>query len=101
MTLTVYYFTSTGSLCYSELGTLIKMSGGEYAYIKEALGSIPAFLFAWTSVIVIRTSSIAIISLTFAEYTTSFFPYCGKPEVPIKLVAAIAISKYAFWYTLE
>ena len=70
------------------------MSGGEYAYIKEALGAIPAFLFAWTSVIVIRTSSIAIICLTFAEYATSFFPYCGSPEIPIKIVAAIAISKF-------
>ena len=85
--------THKGALCYSELGTLVKMSGGEYAYIKEALGSIPAFLFAWTSVIVIRTSSIAIICLTFAEYTTSFFSYCGTPEIPVKVVAAIAISK--------
>lgn len=96
-----------GALCYSELGLLVKMSGGEYAYIKEALGAIPAFLFAWTSVIVIRTSSIAIICLTFAEYATSFFPYCGSPEIPIKIVAAIAIitlmllNCYSVWLSAK
>jgi len=80
-----------GGLCYCELGTLVKKSGGEYAYIKEAFGSVPAFLFAWTSNFFIRTSSIAIISLTFAEYTTDLFPYCGKAELPTKIVAALVI----------
>ncbi|XP_052715931.1 b(0,+)-type amino acid transporter 1-like [Crassostrea angulata] len=80
-----------GSLSYAELGTVIRKSGGEYSYIKEALGDIPAFLFAWTSVIVVRTSSMGIICLTFGEYMATFFPYCGSPIIPIKLVAALAI----------
>ncbi|XP_052229246.1 b(0,+)-type amino acid transporter 1-like isoform X1 [Dreissena polymorpha] len=80
-----------GALTYSELGTLVRKSGGEYAYILEAFGQVPAFLFAWTSVIVIRPSSIAIICLTFSEYLTTFFPYCGSPEVVPKVIAAVAI----------
>ncbi|KAK3086047.1 hypothetical protein FSP39_012620, partial [Pinctada imbricata] len=80
-----------GALCYSEIGTLIKRSGGEYAYIREAYGNVLAFLYAWTSVIVIRTSSMAIICLTFGEYMTTFFPYCGAPQIPKKLVAAVAL----------
>ncbi|XP_071092211.1 b(0,+)-type amino acid transporter 1-like [Haliotis cracherodii] len=80
-----------GALCYSELGTLIRLSGGEYAYIRAALGNIPAFLFSWTSIIVIRTSSLAIITLTFAQYVGSLFAMCGQPEIPTKIVAAIAI----------
>ena len=83
-----------GSLSYAELGTVIRKSGGEYSYIKEALGDIPAFLFAWTSVIVVRTSSMGIICLTFGEYMATFFPYCGSPVIPIKLVAALAIGKF-------
>ncbi|KAL4234014.1 b(0 +)-type amino acid transporter 1 [Mactra antiquata] len=80
-----------GSLCYSELGTLVKQSGGEYAYLNEAFGPIVAFLYAWNSIIVIRPSSIAIICLTFAEYVESFFPSCGTPQIPMKIVAAAAI----------
>ncbi|XP_064598688.1 LOW QUALITY PROTEIN: b(0,+)-type amino acid transporter 1-like [Liolophura sinensis] len=85
-----------GALCYAELGTMITKSGGEFVYIGEALGTIPAFLFAWTSVIVIRTSSIAIICLSFAQYVvTPLFDECGPPTIVIKLLAAVAILTIA------
>ena len=68
-------------------------SGGEYAYIDTAMGRILSFLFAWTKVIVLTPSSVAIITLTFAQYVVTFFPYCGVPSVPLKIIAAAAIGK--------
>ncbi|XP_068697024.1 b(0,+)-type amino acid transporter 1-like [Montipora foliosa] len=77
-----------GSLCYAELGTFIKKSGGEYAYLMEAFGRIPAFLFTWTSVLIIRPASGAIIALTFAEYVSKpFYPDCEAPTYLVKLLA--------------
>lgn len=77
-----------GSLCYAELGTFIKKSGGEYAYLMDAFGRIPAFLFAWTSVLIIRPASGAIIALTFAEYVAKpFYPDCEAPTHLVKLLA--------------
>lgn len=86
-----------GALSYLELGLAIPKSGAEYAYLRGAFGPLPAFLFAWTTVLVNKPSALAIILLTFASYVIeAIFPGCSsKPEmVPLtKLLAASAIGK--------
>ena len=73
-------------------------SGGEYSYLLEAFGPVPAFLYAWTSILIIKPSSFAIILLAFAAYIIEpFFPGCGDREdlVPLlKLLAAAAIGEF-------
>lgn len=101
---------STGALCYCELGTLVPKSGGEYAYLKEAFGplgvfgELPAFLFAWTYTLIIKPSIVSIISLIFGTYVVeSFFGDCADDfaPIPIKLFAALSISKYTILLLLR
>ncbi|XP_033012535.1 b(0,+)-type amino acid transporter 1-like [Lacerta agilis] len=81
-----------GALCFSELGTMITKSGGDYSYLMEAFGPIPAFLFSWACLFVIMPSSFAIICLSFAEYTAApFYPGCDPPTVVIKCLATAAL----------
>ncbi|NXI70830.1 S7A13 protein, partial [Anseranas semipalmata] len=76
-----------GSLCYAELGTALPFSGGEYSHIKRGLGSLPAFVFIWTSVFT-KPASNAARALLFAEYATQpFYSICPAPEVLKKCVA--------------
>uniref|UniRef100_A0A8C2WS12 b(0,+)-type amino acid transporter 1 n=1 Tax=Cyclopterus lumpus TaxID=8103 RepID=A0A8C2WS12_CYCLU len=81
-----------GALCYAELGTMITKSGGEYSYLTEAFGPLLAYLYSWTTVMVLKPSSFAIITLSFAEYAANpFYPGCTPPLVVIKCLAAVAI----------
>ncbi|XP_034044228.1 b(0,+)-type amino acid transporter 1 [Thalassophryne amazonica] len=81
-----------GALCYAELGTMITKSGAEYYYLMEAFGSVVAYLYAWTTIMVLKPSSFAIITLSFAQYAaTPFYPGCTPPLVVTKCLAAAAI----------
>uniref|UniRef100_A0A8W8JY48 B(0,+)-type amino acid transporter 1 n=1 Tax=Magallana gigas TaxID=29159 RepID=A0A8W8JY48_MAGGI len=90
-----------GALSYAELGTLISKSGAEYHYLMAALGRVVAFLFAWTKVIILTPSSLAIICLTFAEYVMSLMEFCGEPQIPKKMIAALAIITLAIVNSLD
>ncbi|XP_076338073.1 large neutral amino acids transporter small subunit 2-like isoform X2 [Tachypleus tridentatus] len=86
-----------GALCYAELGTAIPKSGGDYAYIYEAFGPLPAFLFLWVAVLIIMPVGSAIAALTFANYILEpFFPDCAPPPNGVRLIAAVVICLLLF-----
>ncbi|KAK3701454.1 hypothetical protein QZH41_004059 [Actinostola sp. cb2023] len=81
-----------GCLCYAELGAYVTKSGAEYAYLLQAFGRIPAYLFAWTSILIIRPASGAIIALIFGEYVAKpFFPDCTPPSSAVKILACVCL----------
>ena len=55
---------------------MIPKSGGEYSILLEAFGPIPAYLFAWTATVILKPSSLALLSITFARYALT--PAYGK-----------------------
>uniref|UniRef100_A0A1B6ECK9 Amino acid permease/ SLC12A domain-containing protein n=1 Tax=Clastoptera arizonana TaxID=38151 RepID=A0A1B6ECK9_9HEMI len=88
------FLSMIGALCYAELGTSIPKSGGDYAYIFEAFGPVPAFLYLWAAMLIFVPSTNAIMGLTFAKYVIQpFFPACALPDVSVRFIAAVVISK--------
>lgn len=87
----------SASLCYVELGTMIPKSGGDYTYIKEGFGEIPAFLFTFVYTFITRPSGAAIVVTTFGEYISEPFLEVGCKEeskaVVVKLLAALCLGK--------
>jgi basic amino acid/polyamine antiporter, APA family len=77
-----------GALTYAELAAALPRSGGVFAYILEAFGPLPAFLFGWSELAVIRASALGAISTIFAEYLGYFVRL--TPE-QVRWVAAVAI----------
>jgi APA family basic amino acid/polyamine antiporter len=48
-----------GAMTYSELGAMKPEAGGEYIYIRDAYGPLPAFLYAWTWFAIAKPASVA------------------------------------------
>ncbi|XP_045783740.1 Y+L amino acid transporter 2-like isoform X1 [Maniola jurtina] len=86
-----------GALSYAELGTTLAQSGGDYHYINEAYGSLPAFLYLWDANLVFVPSTNAIMSLTFASNILQpIFPNCTIDPLCRKLIAAVTICFLTF-----
>ena len=62
-----------GALVYADLGTTIQESDGEYTYLKKAFGPIPSFMFAWSSILVLRPASLSAICLACGQYIVEPF----------------------------
>src|SRR6185437_13790763 len=61
-----------GALTLAELAGALPRSGGIFAYILESFGPLPAFLFGWTELTVIRASALGATAIIFAEYVSYF-----------------------------
>jgi basic amino acid/polyamine antiporter, APA family len=77
-----------GALTLAELAGALPRSGGVFAYILEAFGPLPAFLFGWSELTVIRASALGAIATIFAEYLGHFVRL--KP-MEVRWVAAGAV----------
>lgn len=74
-------------------GTCIPKSGGDYAYINEAFGDLPSFLYIWDATVIFVPATNAIMALTFASYVLQpfFAAECAVPKLSLQLLAAATI----------
>ena len=69
----VAFFIVIGTLIYSELGTRLPTTGGEYVYLTTCYGPFVGFMFGWSQLFIIRTSAAAGLSIIAADYVGYFF----------------------------
>ena len=65
------FLTIVGALSYGELAAMMPRAGGQYVYLREALGPLWGFLYGWTLFLVIQTGTIAAVGVAFGK----FLPY--------------------------
>jgi basic amino acid/polyamine antiporter, APA family len=76
-----------GASAYSELAVLRPQAGGEYVYLREAFGSLPAFLSGWTSFVAGFSGAIAAGAVGLAAYLSHYVPLAGdtRPLLSVSL----------------
>lgn len=56
------------SFVYAELAARRPEVGGQYAYLRDAYGPMPAFLYGWSLLLVIQSGGMAAVAITFSRY---------------------------------
>jgi basic amino acid/polyamine antiporter, APA family len=88
-------FALCGALTLAELSGELPATGGMYVFIREGWGRLPAFLFGWAELVLIRAASLGAISTTFSEYflrVLGFDPSVAPYSDWVHYVAAVAIA---------
>jgi basic amino acid/polyamine antiporter, APA family len=80
-----------GALTFAELGAANPESGGLYTYLRDAFGSLPAFLYGWTMFLVIGSGSLATLAAAFPRYVSVFVPLSdtGSRGVAVLMIALV------------
>lgn len=87
-------FALCGALTLAEVAGAFPRTGGVYVFIRESWGRLPAFLFGWSELVIIRAAALGAISTTFAEYLLRVLGHDPRAEPfssYVHYIAAIAI----------
>ena len=86
-----------GALSYAELAAAFPRSGGVYVFVREGFGPLPAFLFGWAELLIIRPGAYGAIGITASAYSLrtvgldpDFAPW-GLPVRADQLLGAVFI----------
>ena len=77
---------------FAELGTMFPDSGGQYVYMREAYGDLPAFLYGWTMFSVGNGGSIAALAVGSAAYLGGIVPAISQSHVVLS-VAGMVVTR--------
>lgn len=79
-----------GALTLAELSAALPRTGGDYIYLYEAYGPLPAFLSGWVSFFIGFAGPSAASAFAFAKYTLAPFHLPGGQSIPWERVLATA-----------
>ena len=86
-----------GALAYAELGAMMPDAGGGYVYIREAFGSLAAFLCGWMTLLLISTGALAAVAMGFAGYVERYMdlgPVGGRIGMAALTILILGATNY-------
>ena len=73
--------TLLAGLACAELGAMFPEAGGQYVFIREAYGRIPAFLYGWVLFTAGSSGALAAMAIAFALFLGQAFPALAADQV--------------------
>jgi len=63
-----------GALSFAELGAMLPLVGGPYAFLREGWSPLVGFLYGWTLLLVISPGGMAAVTMKFAQTLAAILP---------------------------
>ena len=80
-----------GAMTFAELAAMLPREGGWFEFLREGIGRLPAFLFAWVVLLVISTGASAGVAEFCAEQLAEVLAWKAGPT-ELRLMAAAVIA---------
>ncbi len=81
-----------GAITFAKISAQFPQAGGFYVFLREGFGTLPAFLFGWSMLLVVNTGSLAALSLIFTNYLGSFIPLSENAQLIVAVVTIILLT---------
>jgi len=88
-------FAVFGALTYAEMATMFPQSGGVYVFLREAFGTLPAFLYGWAMLLVVLSGGTAAVAVGFADYFSYFVPALSSTRIVGELPLGVGTLRIA------
>jgi len=88
-----------GAFCYAELGAALPEAGGDYIYLSRGIGPLWGFLFGWTSSMIMRPGSAAIIAAGLLRFVGFLVPSVTATIFVLNLNIPFQSHPYRFTFS--
>ena len=82
----------SGAFIFAELGARNPAAGGGYAYLRDAFGPLPAFLYGWALLVAIASGATAAVAVTFASYAAPLGGLSPAMRIPLAAAEIVALA---------
>jgi APA family basic amino acid/polyamine antiporter len=88
-----------GAFCYAELGAALPEAGGDYVYLGRGIGPLWGFLSGWTSSMIMRPCSAAVIAAGLLRFVGFLAPSVSTPVFFWNLHIPFQSQPYQFTFS--
>jgi APA family basic amino acid/polyamine antiporter len=82
-----------GAFVFAELASRHPVSGGLYAYLRDAFHPVVAFIFGWTALLIADTGGTAASAVLFSGYFVTYIaPIFNVATIDTRLVAVVTLA---------
>jgi basic amino acid/polyamine antiporter, APA family len=80
-----------GALTLAELGAMIPESGGQYVFVRRALGEYAGFAIGWSDWIS-SCAALALVTVSMGDYSVAIWPGLGGKSVALALAVVTTLT---------